>query len=180
MAPDALGPGPVGDEAQAPLSQVWHPTRVVEADPLACADWRSVRARDARVNRLTFRHRVGETYKVAFAPRQRWYYFPRVTPDEAVLLKTYDSRDDGGATARFSLHSAFQLPEQAARAADGRPPLPPRASLEVRVLVLWGEGCERLAPDFAPPHMAGPHAAATSDEKSSLVKKETLPASDEW
>ena len=51
---------------------------------------------------------------------------------------------------------------------------------EVRVLVLWGEGCEGLAPDFAPPHMAGPHAAATSDEKSSLVKKETLPASDEW
>ena len=48
------------------------------------------------------------------------------------------------------------------------------------MLVLWGEGCEALAPGFAPPHMAGPHAAATSDEKSSLVKKETLPASDEW
>jgi hypothetical protein len=48
--------------------------------------------------------------------------------NEAVLLKCYDSKDDG--RARFTAHTSFDDPNSPPKAA-------PRESIEVRALVFW-------------------------------------------
>src|SRR3546814_8738196 len=70
-----------------------------------------------------FPNRVCEIYHLAYHPAQRWYYAPAMARDEVVLIKGWDSLDDG--RARFTPHSAFQLPQQRADA-------PARESIEVR------------------------------------------------
>ena len=69
-----------------------------------------------------------ETYALRHNPAHRWYHTPDMMPDEALLLKNYDSRTDG--VARFSPHTAFD---------DPTTPLDrlPRASIEVRALTIW-------------------------------------------
>ena len=42
---------------------------------------------------------------MAYNPKQRWFYFPSFQPGEAMLLKCYDSMEDG--RARFTAHTAF-------------------------------------------------------------------------
>ena len=123
------------DEAETLLAgrfaivQVWRPIRrTVEADPIAIADARGIRDSDLiPVNRIS-PGRVGETWQVAWHARQRFYWFPRMTPDEALLFKVYDSATDG--RARFTAHTAFRLPTQDATT-------PPRESCEVRMFVFW-------------------------------------------
>ena len=77
---------------------------------------------------LVYRERVGETYGFLYNPQHRWYYFPRMTRNEAILLKCYDSKDDG--RARFTAHTSFDDPNSPPNAA-------PRESIEVRALVFW-------------------------------------------
>ena len=52
---------------------------------------------------------MGEIYHLAYHPSQRWYYAPRMTPDEALLIKGWDSLADG--PTRFTPHGAFELPD---------------------------------------------------------------------
>jgi hypothetical protein len=63
---------------------------------------------------------------VTYSPDHRWFYFPEMTPDEAILLKCYDSATDG--RTRFGPHTAFVDPTTPADA-------PPRESIELRTLV---------------------------------------------
>jgi hypothetical protein len=79
---------------------------------------------------LIFPDRVGETYAVAYNPAQQWSYIPGMTPDEALLIKCYDSANDG--RARFAPHTAFIDPDAPGDA-------PPRQSIELRTLVFHGE-----------------------------------------
>ena len=74
-----------------------------------------------------FPDRIGEIYHLAHHPSQRWYYAPQMTADEVLLIKGWDSRDDG--RARFTPHGAFDPPDVPADAAA-------RESLEVRTLVV--------------------------------------------
>ncbi len=67
--------------------------------------------------------RVGKIYSVRKAPGQQWVYFPQMTMREAILIKGYDSAQDG--RARFTPHSAFIDPTSPKDA-------PPRRSIEVR------------------------------------------------
>ena len=107
---------------------VWRPIRgPVERSPLALADAASVRPEDLIATDQVFPDRVGEIYHLAHHPAQRWYYAPRMTPDEVLLIKGYDSLTDG--RARFTPHGAFDLPDTPAAA-------PPRESIEVRTLVV--------------------------------------------
>ncbi len=106
---------------------VWRPIRgPVERSPLALADASSVTAEELVATDQVFPGRVGEIYNLAYGPKQRWYYAPRMTPDEVLLIKGWDSLDDG--RARFTPHSAFNLPDSANAA--------PRESIEVRTLVV--------------------------------------------
>jgi hypothetical protein len=106
----------------------WRPIRgPVQRSPLALADAASIRAEDLIATDQVFPNRVGEIYHLAYDPAQRWYYAPRMTADEVLLIKGWDSLDDG--RARFTPHGAFELPDTPRDAA-------PRESIEVRTLVV--------------------------------------------
>jgi hypothetical protein len=77
---------------------------------------------------LVYRERVGETLGFLYNPKHCWYYFPRMERNEAILLKCYDSKDDG--RARFTAHTSFEDPSSPSNAS-------PRESIEVRALVFW-------------------------------------------
>lgn len=106
---------------------LWRPIRGPVRDaPLALCDARTVALRDLVPSDLVYAHRVGETYSVTYNPRHRWYFVPEMTPQEALLIKCYDSRTDG--PARFAPHGAFVDPTAPRDA-------PPRESIELRTLV---------------------------------------------
>jgi hypothetical protein len=108
---------------------VWRAIRgPIESSPLALCDARSLGAADIVPMDLVYRERVGETLGFLYNPQHRWYYFPRMTRNEAILLKCYDSRDDG--RARFTAHTSFEDPNSPPNAA-------PRESIEARALVFW-------------------------------------------
>ena len=94
--------------------------------PLAIADAQSISVEDFVATDLIFPDRTGEIYQVVYSSNHRWFYFPKMRRDEALLLKTYDSATDG--RARFTAHSAFDDPTTPNDA-------PPRESIEVRTLV---------------------------------------------
>jgi hypothetical protein len=108
---------------------VWRPIRgPIESTPLAVCDARSIDPKDFVPTDLVYRDKVGEVYRFTYNPQHRWSYFPRLERDEAILLKCYDSKEDG--RARFSAHTAFDDPTSPPDAA-------PRESIEVRALVFW-------------------------------------------
>ena len=73
--------------------------------PLAVCDAASVELNDLVPSDLVYPHRVSETYSVTYRPSHRWFYFPNMRTDEALLLKCYDSKQDS--RARFAPHTAF-------------------------------------------------------------------------
>ncbi len=91
------------------------------------ADASSIRAEDLIAADQVFPDRVGEIYHLAYNPAQSWYYAPRMTPGDVLLIKGWDSLDDGRAC--FTPHGAFDLPDTPENAA-------PRESIEVRTLVI--------------------------------------------
>lgn len=127
----------MGDEAGALLEKrfaivnLWRPIgHPVEDAPLAIASADSVDPRAFVAQDLIYRDRVGETYIVTHAPQHRWHYISRQTPDEAMLIKCYDSATDG--RARFTAHSAFYDPAAPAGAR-------PRESIEIRTLAFFDD-----------------------------------------
>jgi hypothetical protein len=110
------------------MVNVWRPIgRPVRDMPLAVADAASVDFADFVPSDLIYRDRVGETYGVRFNARHRWFYFPEMRPDEALLIKVYDSDERH---ARFSAHTAFADPTAPADVA-------PRQSIEVRTFAFF-------------------------------------------
>ena len=107
---------------------VWKPIRgCVEESPLAVCDARTIAMRDLVSSDLRYRDRSGEIYSLRFNPGHRWFYYSRMHPNEAMLLKCFDS-DPG--RARFTAHTAFDDP-------TSRPDAPARESIEVRTLVFF-------------------------------------------
>lgn len=127
------------DEAEALLRgrvqviNLWRPLRgPVRDTPLAMCDGQTVAEADLVASDLIYPNRRGETYSVKYNLGHRWFYFPEMTPDEALLLKCYDSATDG--RTRFSPHTAFVDPTTPSDA-------PPRESIELRTLVFHrGDG----------------------------------------
>ena len=127
-----LLPGEAGEllKHRFAVINVWRPIRgPVEESPLAVCDARSIAPADWVPTDLKYRDRTGEVYSITFNPNHRWFYFPRMRRDEVMLLKCYDSMDDG--RARFTAHGAFDDPASPPNAA-------PRESIEVRTLVFFG------------------------------------------
>ena len=111
------------------LINLWRPIRgPVEESPLAVCDAHSIAQRDFVPTDLKYHDRTGEVYSLAFNPNHRWFYFPQMHKNEALLLKCYDSMEDG--RARFSAHSAFDDP-------TSPPNAKPRESIEARTLVFF-------------------------------------------
>jgi hypothetical protein len=123
------------DEAEALIArrfaiiQVWRAiNQPIRSNPLALADAKSVEMEDLIVAERRYPHRVGQTYRLKFSPKHRWYYFPEMRRDEAVVFKVYDSAKDG--RARFTPHTSFQVPASPENAA-------PRQSIEVRAFAFF-------------------------------------------
>jgi hypothetical protein len=123
------------DEAEGLLKQrfaiiqVWRAiNRPIEANPLAVADAKSVAFEDFLLAERKYPNRVGQTYRLMHSPKHRWYYFPRMARDEALVFKVFDSAKDG--RARFTPHTSFEDPASPPKAA-------PRQSIEARALVFF-------------------------------------------
>jgi hypothetical protein len=128
----------MGDEAEELLKHrfaiinLWRPIcgPVLES-PLTLCDAQSLAEEDLVASDLKYPDRTGETYAITYNPNQRYYYFPKMQPDEPVLIRCFDSAPPGA--ARFSAHTGFDDP-------TSPPDAPPRESLEVRMLVFYPPG----------------------------------------
>jgi hypothetical protein len=125
----------LGDMAERLLGRryafinVWRPLKgPVLSSPLAVADARTVAPGDLVATDLVYSDRVGEIYHLHPNPEHRWFYYPEMTTDEALLLKCFDSATDG--TARFAPHTAFADP-------NTRTSAPGRESIEIRTIAFF-------------------------------------------
>jgi hypothetical protein len=111
------------------IIQVWRAIKQpIESNPLAIADAKSIAPQDLLIAERRYAHRVGQTYRVQYNPAHRWFYFPRMRRDEALVFKVYDSEKDG--RARFTPHTSFDDPSTP-------PGAPPRQSIEARALAFF-------------------------------------------
>jgi hypothetical protein len=109
--------------------QVWRPigAPVLQA-PLAICDAQSIAPEDLIETDLKYQDRTGEVLQLAFNPDHRWYYFPDMERNEAMVFKCYDSLTDG--RSRFTAHTAFDDP-------NSPPDAPERVSIESRALAFF-------------------------------------------
>jgi len=111
------------------IVQVWRPIRnPIQSNPLAICDARTLSTDSLIASERRFPHRVGETYRISYDPNQRWFYFPEMRRDEALVFKVFESETDG--RARFTAHTSFVDPTTSTGA-------PPRESIEMRALVFF-------------------------------------------
>ncbi len=125
----------MGDESDDLLSrrfaiiQVWRAThKPIQSNPLAIADAKSVSPEDLLIAERRYPHRVGQTYRLRYSPKHRWFYFPEMRRDEALVFKVFDSEKDG--RARFTPHTSFDDPSTP-------PGARPRQSIEARALAFF-------------------------------------------
>jgi hypothetical protein len=111
------------------IIQVWRAiNQPIQSNPLALADAKSVAMDDLLIAERRYPHRVGQTYRLKYSPDHRWFYFPEMRRDEALVFKVYDSEKDG--RARFTPHTSFDDP-------TSPPNARPRQSIEVRVFAFF-------------------------------------------
>ena len=109
----------------------WRPlSPSVDDHPLAVCDARTVRVEDLQetivygygADNYSW-HDIGiETFGVSASEHQRWYYYPEVSPDDVLVIKSFDSE---GVIGRTCPHASFAHPNPSGE---------PRHSIELRVL----------------------------------------------
>jgi hypothetical protein len=111
------------------IVNVWRPIRIaVENWSLTVCDARSVAAADLVTTERRAKDRIGELLLATYNLNHRWIYFPHMQPNEALLIKTFDSEADGRAVS--CIHTAFEDP-------TSPPGAPPRESMETRAFVFF-------------------------------------------
>jgi hypothetical protein len=111
------------------IVQCWRPIRYpVETFPLAICDATSMSPKDFVISERRYPNRVGQTYAILYNPEHRWYWFPLMRREEAIVFKVYDSLKDG--RARWTAHTAFDTP-------TAPPNARPRESIEIRTLAFF-------------------------------------------
>ena len=115
----------------------------VKTNPLALCDAALVSPEDLVVFEIHYSDRIGENYYAKYSDQHKWFFYPDMTRNEALLITQWDSAGelsrskgvradragpDGAAT--FSFHSAFADPSVGGDAPD-------RWSIEVRCAVLY-------------------------------------------
>jgi len=109
--------------------QTWRPiNKPVQREHLAIADARSVGIKELIPSARVYPDRRGEVYHSTYNPEHRWYYFPNMRRNEAIVFKCYDSERDG--RARWTAHCTFDVPTSS-------PGAPPRESIEMRTLAFF-------------------------------------------
>ncbi len=108
---------------------LWRPVQVAAIDvPLAVCDATSIGPQDFVPTDLRYAERTGEVYSARYHARHRWFYHSALAPDEALLLKCFDSEPE--IAARYTAHCAFHDP-------SAQPGSPPRRSIEVRTVAFF-------------------------------------------
>ena len=111
------------------IIQVWCAINgPIERDPLAIVEAGSLAQKDFIAAERRFPDRVGEIYQFAYNPNHRWFTFPHMRRDEALVFKVYDSAKDG--RARWGAHTSFEDPST-------RPGASPRESIEIRAFAFF-------------------------------------------
>lgn len=102
----------------------------VQSKPLAVCDIQSVEPEHLGTYSLVeggdelARRRMGQNLSMYYSPLHRWYFYPRMRRDEALIFFTYDGRKPN--EPQFTLHAAFD-------AANTPPDAPARVCVIVRL-----------------------------------------------
>jgi hypothetical protein len=96
--------------------------------PLAVCDATSTKEEDRFLYELHFPNRVAENYSLRFNPCHEWYTFSRMTHDECLVFKSFDSQV--GDTTQFVFHAAYDDPRGGFKA-------PLRQAIEARSIVVF-------------------------------------------
>jgi hypothetical protein len=133
------------DSGRFAIINVWRniAAEPVATHPMALCDGQTVAPDDLVVFEIHYPDRVGENYFAKYSDTHQMYYYPKMTRNEALLIKQWDSagplaRSEGRmgdaensqAPCTFSFHSAFVDPQTP-------PDAPDRWSIEVRCLVIY-------------------------------------------
>ncbi|HEX8828220.1 MAG TPA: CmcJ/NvfI family oxidoreductase [Xanthobacteraceae bacterium] len=111
------------------IIQVWRPIRhPVETFPLAICDAPTLSPKNLVISERRYPNRVGQTYAITYDPAHKWFWFPRMQRDEALVFKVFDSLKEG--PARWTAHTAFADP-------TSPPHARPRESIEIRTLAFF-------------------------------------------
>ena len=111
------------------IVQTWRPiNKPVESEPLALIDGSTIPEVGFIPYQRRYRDRTGETYHISYSEEHRWYYFPRMTRDEVIVFKVFDT--DRSAGVRFTAHSAFTDPTT-------QPDAGIRESIEMRAMAFY-------------------------------------------
>ncbi|KAG1727478.1 uncharacterized protein EDB91DRAFT_1315995 [Suillus paluster] len=113
------------------IINLWRPISHAAVDwPLALCDFRSVDVKnDLLPVALIYPDREGETFGIKYNPNHQWKYMTAMVPEEFVLIKCFDSVQDGS-VARLTPHTGFEDPNTPAGT-------PLRESIELRALVFY-------------------------------------------
>jgi hypothetical protein len=123
--------------ARAAHYNVWRVLSPPPQDvPLAICDARTVSGGELVLADAIFDSPGGdwsfEGYVVAHDPAHRWFWFPDMSPREAIIFKTHDSHKG---VARCVPHVAFDDP-------DCPDDAKPRVSVEIRAIAYWWSGSD--------------------------------------
>jgi len=110
---------------------VWRPIiGPVETSPLAICGWDTLDESNLIPAERRYKGRIGGVLHLCHSPEQRWFYFPKMEREEVVLLKCFDSLEDG--TAKWTCHGSFKDPNTPENAK-------PRESIEIRSLYFFDD-----------------------------------------
>lgn len=111
------------------LMNLWRPITPVYRTPLALCDASTVVRAD--LNDSEVRGGLNDPnratlygFNLSHSPRHRWYYAPRMQPDEVLVFKLFDS---DSSRVQWTGHTAFDDP-------TAPPDAPPRESIEIRTI----------------------------------------------
>lgn len=109
-------PSPIGPVTNAPLAML-DPTTLSPADISTHASM------------------FGFGHDLHYSPSQQWAYIRHQMPDEAILLKCYDSDQGKNGEVLYCGHSAAQVDHDAEGITEEM--VRPRESIEVRLVAIW-------------------------------------------
>ena len=111
------------------IINLWRPlVNPVQNFPLVLCDARTVSTSDVVPTERRAPNHIGEILLATYNPLHQWYYFSKMTSDEALVFKTFDSENAGRTPG--SIHTSIDVPGIS-------PDAPPRESIETRAFVFY-------------------------------------------